>query len=470
VQPQYEMRPWRIGLFGDHVGYSRALAGSVAPMKLVVAGINHRKVSVQLREKVAFRSEDVPAALSEVQARGAKGALILSTCNRVEVAAALEDEVPSEMLFDFILWNRHGLTMEALRPHFYLLEEREAIRHLFRVAASLDSMIVGEPQILGQLKRAYVQARDQGAMGGALDAVLTRAFTVGKRIRSDTAIGQSAVSVGHVAVELAREVFDTLQKKCVLIIGAGKMSEVAARHLLRGGAAEILIANRTQARAEQIASAFGGQVVPYDLLPQRLAQADIVIASSADPEFVLTPDVVRPAIEQRRHQPMCFIDIGVPRNIDPNVSKFEHVFLYDIDDLQRLAERNLRMRREVAEQAENIVAEEAARFEARVKERDVAPTIVSLQDQFETIRSEVLARYRPKLGSLTHDQEEALEALTRAMVNKIAHGPISEIRRHAGARNGQRENHERELISTVRRIFRLDNGVGRCQSLIPGSV
>jgi glutamyl-tRNA reductase len=181
-------------------------------MKLVVAGINHLKAPVQLREKVAFRSEDVPAALAEMQARGAKEAFIISTCNRVEVAAVLEDEVPSELLFEFILWNRHGLTVEALRPHFYLFQEREAIRHFFRVAASLDSMIVGEPQILGQLKRAYAQARGQGAMGGALDAVLTRAFTVGKRIRSDTSIGQSGVSVGYVAVHWHVRYFTRLKK------------------------------------------------------------------------------------------------------------------------------------------------------------------------------------------------------------------------------------------------------------------
>ncbi len=424
-------------------------------MKLALAGINHRTAPVQVREKLAFRTDELPAALVGMQARGAKEAFILSTCNRVEMAAVLADGVPGEVLIQCILDNRDGLTVEDLRPHMYLLEASEAIRHLFRVAASLDSMIVGEPQILGQLKRAHAQARDHGAMGGVLDAVLTRACTVGKRIRSETDIGRSGISVGYAAVELAREIFDTLQKKRVLIIGAGKMSEAAARHLVRAGAGEILIANRTPARAEQIARVFCGEVVPYDLLPQRLGQVDIVIASSAVPGFVLTPDVVRRAIEERRNQPMFLIDIAVPRNIDPEINKIDHAFLYDIDDLQRMADRNLQMRREVAEEAESIVAEEVSRLEARLREREVVPMIVTLQDQLEQIRREVVERYRPKLGILTPDQEQALNALTHGIVNKIAHGPISEIRRHAGAKDGEPETRDRELISAVRRIFRL---------------
>ena len=427
----------------------------MAAMRLALAGINHRTAPIQVREKLAFREEEIPAALLRVLACGAREALILCTCNRVEVAAALLADVSPDILFEGIVGGRDGLTVEALKPYLYLHQEREAMRHLFRVASSLDSMIVGEPQILGQLKQAYVQARDQGTIGGLLDTVLTRAFSVAKRIRSETEIGHSAVSVSYAAVELAREIFGSLNKKRVLIIGAGKMSEGAARHLLGAGAAEMLIANRTPERAQEIARLFRGEVVPYDLLAQRLAEVDIVIASSAAPGYVLTKEIVRRAIDARKHQPMFLIDIAVPRNIDPEVNSVDHAFLYDIDDLQQVADRNLRARYEVAQQAESIVAEEVERLAARLRERDVTPTIVSLQEQLEAIRREVLARYRGKMGTLNGEQEQALEALTRGIVNKIAHGPISELRRHAGAEAGGEAAPESELVSAVRRIFRL---------------
>lgn len=424
-------------------------------MRLAVAGVNHRTAPLEVREQLAFRSEDIPAALAQMQARGAKEALILSTCNRVEVTAALDDGASAEFLFECLLNERGGVTLDFVRPHLYVFEGAEAIRHLFRVASSLDSMIVGEPQILGQLKEAYRQARDQGTLGAVLDAVLARAFTVAKRIRSETEIGKSAVSVSYAAVELAREIFGSLSKKRVLIIGAGKMSEGAARHLLRAGAEDIFIANRTRGRAEELAQLFCGEVILYDLFPARLAEMDIVITSSAAPGYILGSEMVRRAIESRKHQPMFLIDIAVPRNVDPAVNGVEHAFLYDIDDLQRLAERNLQARREVAHQAEGIVAEEVARLEAKLRERDVTPTIVSLQEQLEMIRTDVLTRYRSRLGALSADQEQALEALTRGIVNKIAHGPISEMRRQAAATDRGEESADAELITTVRRIFRL---------------
>lgn len=427
----------------------------MAAMKLALAGINHRTAPLHVREKLAFREDEIPAALLRMQAHGATEVLILSTCNRVEIAAALVEHVPADVLFEAIVGGRDGLPLEGLKPYFYLHQERDAIRHLFRVASSLDSMIVGEPQILGQLKQAYAQARAHGTVGGVLETVLTRAFSVAKRIRSETEIGQNAVSVSYAAVELAREIFGSLNKKRVLIIGAGKMSEGAARHLLGAGASEIFITNRTQERAEEVARLFRGEVIAYDLLAHNLADMDIVIASSAAPHYVLTKEVVRRAIEARKHQPMFLIDIAVPRNIDPDVNGVDHAFLYDIDDLQQVANRNLRARYEVAQQAENIVTEEVERLAARLRERDLAPTIVSLQEQLEAIRREVLERYRARMGVLTPEQKEALEAITRGIVNKIAHGPISELRRQAGAESVGQNAAESELATTVRRIFRL---------------
>jgi glutamyl-tRNA reductase len=424
-------------------------------MKLALAGINHRTAPVQLRERFALRTDEIASALVQMQANGAKEALILSTCNRVEVTATLADDVPVDRVIEGVMTARDGLTLESVRPHLYIYEEREAIRHLFRVASSLDSMIVGEPQILGQLKQAYSQARDLGTIGTVLDAVLTRAFSVAKRIRSETEIGQSAVSVSYAAIELAREIFGSLQRRRVLIIGAGKMSEGAARHLHRAGASEIFITNRTPERALQMAQVFQGEIVSYEHFPQKLADFDIVIASSGAPDYVLTPELVRRAIEARKNQPMFLIDIAVPRNIDPRVNGLEHAFLYDIDDLQRLADRNLQARREVAEQAESIVSHEVARLEARLRERDVTPTILSLQEQLEAIRKGEMERFRSRLGKLTIEQEQALEGLTRGIVNKIAHGPVSEMRRHAAEQQAGEAVREGELISAVRRIFRL---------------
>lgn len=425
-------------------------------MKLSLAGVNHKTAPVQLREKLAFRAEEIAPALLDLQSRGAREALIVSTCNRVEVTAALDEGVRFEPLLAGMLAHRLDLPFDEVRPHIYLYEERDAIRHLFRVASSLDSMIVGEPQILGQLKAAFAQAREQGAIGNLLDAVLQRAFNVAKRVRTETEIGSNAVSVSYAAVELAREIFGSLHNKRVLIVGAGKMSEGAARHLMRAGASEIFVTNRTLARAQELAVIFGGEAVAYENFPQRLADMDIVITSSSAPTYILTPEMMRRALDHRKRRPMFLIDIAVPRNIDPAIQKLEHAFVYDMDDLQRLAESNMNARREVAQQAEAIVAEEVARLESRLRQRDVVPAIVSLQSQLEAIRQDVLAKHRRKLGTLTLEQEEALEAITRGIVNKVAHGPISEIRRQAAAGRADGEtNEEAEFVSVVRRMFRL---------------
>jgi glutamyl-tRNA reductase len=422
-------------------------------MKLALAGINHRTAPVEVREQLAFRAEELPQALQQLQQEpGIAESLILSTCNRVEITATLQNQADTHKVLCGFLAASHHLTPEQISPHLYVFEEADAIRHLFRVASSLDSMVVGEPQILGQLKQAYSQARESGAIGSYLEAVLTRAFSVAKRVRTETEIGQSAVSISYAAVELAREIFGSLHRRRVMIIGAGKMSEAAARHLQRAGANEILIANRTQQRAHELAKLFDGTVIPYTSLFDRLPEVDIVITSSGAPHYILTPSNVRAALETRRNQPMFLIDIAVPRNIDPAVNEMEHAFLYDIDDLQRVVDRNLRGRHEMAEQAERIVSQELERLLTRLRSRDVAPTIVSLQEQLESIRREELLRHRRRLGKLTPEQEEAVEALTRGIINKIAHGPISEMRREAAEQAGAEAG---EVVSFVRRMFRL---------------
>jgi glutamyl-tRNA reductase len=320
---------------------------------------------------------------------------------------------------------------------------------LFRVASSLDSMIVGEPQILGQLKNAYALAKEHGSMNGFLDLVLTRAFNVAKRVRSETDIGESAVSVSYAAVELAREIFGSLTGKSVLVIGAGKMAESAARHLRRAGVSELIVTNRTRERAASMAEEFGGSVIDYEQFAAALPAIDIVLASSGAAHYILTSENMRTAMAKRRNRPMFLIDIAVPRNIDPAVNKLDGVFLYDIDDLGKVVDSNLRGRLQTAQEAEEIIREEVERMMQRLKTREVAPTIVSLQEQFESYRRGEIERQRGKLGPLTPQQEEAIEAITRGLVNKIAHGPISELRRQAADPAGA------HLMNVVRKLFRL---------------
>jgi glutamyl-tRNA reductase len=322
---------------------------------------------------------------------------------------------------------------------------------MFRVAASLDSMVVGEPQILGQLKTAYAVAKAHGTVNGSLDLLCTRAFNVAKRVRTETEIGESAVSVSYAAVELAKEIFGSLAGRTVLVVGAGKMAESAVRHLQRAGVSDLLVTNRTLERAEQIAREFSGRVIPYDQFVSRLPEVDIVVASSGAPHFILTRDQMRKVMGARRNRPMFLIDIAVPRNIEPAVNELEGAFLYDIDDLEKVVQASLGERRKRAELAEQIVAEEVERMVSRLRAREVAPTIVSLQVQLEQIRAAELERVRGKLGALTPQQEEALEALTRGLVNKIAHGPISELRRRAGHPDGL------HIIDALRKAFRLES-------------
>ena len=414
--------------------------------KITVAGINHRSAPVEVRELLAFRDDEVAVVLEVLRTdAGALEAMVLSTCNRVEVAVA-SDHRPD---LTGALAKLRGLDPAFLEPFVYRHEGTDALRHLFRVAASLDSMVVGEPQILGQLKNAYHLAKEHGSLHGTLDSVLTRAFNIAKRVRSETEIGQSAVSISYAAVELAREIFGSLKGKTVLIAGAGKMSELAARHLHRSGASNILVTNRTLEGAENMARLFEGKVVEYSKFHATLPEIDILIASSGAQQYILGPDEVKAAIGARRNRPMFLIDIAVPRNIDPKAGLLDNVFLYDIDDLQKVVERNLTLRQKEAEEAERIIEEEVERTIMILKTRVVAPTIAGLQEQLENIRSAEMERMRGKLGTLTSQQEDALEALTRGIINKIAHAHIVEIRKEAAKPGGG------PIVSAVRRVFRL---------------
>ena len=337
---------------------------------------------------------------------------------------------------------------ELLAPHIYEYRQENAVRHLFRVACSLDSMVIGEPQILGQVKSSYLAARSAGAIRGHLDKVLQRAFVVAKRVRSETQIGSSSVSIASVAVELARKIFGSLEGKKVLLVGAGKMSEQAARHLMAQGAGSVLVANRTHERAEQLAQRFGGRAIGFDDLYATADQADIIITSTGAARPVFRREHAQHFLQQRRGRPMFFIDIAVPRDVDPEVNKLDGIFLYDIDDLQSVAGSHLKERSREAELAEAMILAEVDKYQRRLHALNVAPEIVQFQRSAEQIRLGELRRVGSRLQGLSAEQQTAVEALTRSLVNKFLHRPVQAIKAAASDGNAAAVEAIREAFGT----------------------
>jgi glutamyl-tRNA reductase len=401
--------------------------------RLVLLGINHNTAPIDVRERLAIP----PARLADatrtlVHQPGISEGLILSTCNRVELLTYQEEGAVQPDLPRF-LHEYFSVTPASLQPHLYEFREREAVRHLFRVASSLDSMVVGEPQILGQVKESYTVAREVGAVQSHLEALLQRTFTVAKKVRSETQIGSSSVSIASVAVDLARKIFGSLQGKTVLLVGAGKMSELAARHLIQQGASSILVSNRTEARAQKIAAEFDGPgcattVVPFAALYEQADRADIVITSTGSPQKIFTRSHGQQFLQRRRNRPMFFIDIAVPRDVDPRMNEVEGCFVYDIDDLQQVASANLADRSREAEAAESIVSREVEKYQQRLQSRDSVPAILALQQSAEAIREAEFARSAKRLATLTPEQREAVEALTRSLTAKLLHPQLTALR------------------------------------------
>jgi glutamyl-tRNA reductase len=401
-------------------------------MNLVLLGINHNTAPIEVRERLAIpagRLADATRTL--LHQPGIREGLILSTCNRVEIVTLQDDAPNAETNKADLLRFLHeyfAVPPHDIQPHLYEFREREAVRHLFRVASSLDSMVVGEPQILGQVKESYTIAREVGAVSSQLDTLLQRAFTVAKKVRSETQIGSNSVSIASVAVDLARNIFGSLQGKTVLLVGAGKMSELAARHLIQQGAANILVANRTQARAEKIAAEFNGTVIPFDELYAQADRADIVITSTGAPQKLFGRSHGQHFLQRRRNRPMFFIDIAVPRDVDPGMNEVEGCFVYDIDDLQQVAATNLADRSREAAAAETIVSNEVEKYQQRLQSRDAVPAILALQQNAEAIREAELARSAKRLAALTPEQREAVEALTRSLTAKLLHPQLTALR------------------------------------------
>jgi glutamyl-tRNA reductase len=417
-------------------------------MRFQLIGVNHKSAPVEVRERLAIPESQLPEACRRLAEHPEiEEGMIISTCNRVEVIASTKNGTAADLRG--FLHQYFQLAPEELEKHLYEYRENDAVRHVFRVASSLDSMVVGEPQILGQVKEAYATARAVGSVRNQLDQLVTRAFAVAKRIRTETAVGSSSVSIASVAVELAKKIFGNLNGKSVYLIGAGKMSGLAARHLLAHGCTSIFVANRTFDRAVHLADKFQGQAVRFENLYETCDRADIVITSTGAPHAIFRREHGEQFLSRRKNRPMFFIDIAVPRDVDEAMNKLDGIFVYNIDDLQQAVASHVADRRKEAERAEAIVTLEVERFQQRLQTLDVVPTIVSLQDHLETIRQAEIDRVRGRLGTLSPDQEMAVEALTRGIINKIMHTPISTLKSAA------REPEATTVVELVRRMFNL---------------
>lgn len=418
---------------------------------IVVVGLSHHTAPIEVRERVAFQNGQLEGALrSLLDLPGVVEGVIVSTCNRVEVVGCGTDPAAVAAGLPAFLASQHGVDRELLGRHLYVHRDREAVRHLFRVAASLDSMVVGEPQILGQLKEQYAAAAAMGAAGRVLHRCFHKSFAVAKRVRTETGIAQKAVSVGSAAVDLARGIFDRLEDKSALLIGAGTMGELTARQLMGQGVGTLMVANRTYDRAMALARELGGMPVPFDRLPRYLKLADLVIGAAGGEGFLLTMPLLEEAMHARRHQPMFLIDLAVPRTFDPHLNALDGVYLYDVDDLEEVVAGNRDARVREAVKAESIVETEVEAFWKWFTSLEAVPTIVALREKVEAIRRAEVERHVALLGAIDDRQRETLDRMTTAIVNKILHAPMKLLRSH------QRDATESVYVEAVRHLFRLE--------------
>lgn len=418
---------------------------------IVLTGLNHKTASVAVREKIFAGCQEKKDLLSGLKSiSGVEEVLYLSTCNRVEIIASVaEDGLALKELSNFLATSG-GLTQAEAAGCFYEYCNEEAVRHLFRVASSLDSMVMGEAQILGQVKDAYREAMEKYSTGVVLNRLMHCSFRAAKRVRSETAIAINPVSVSHAAVELAKKIFGTLTGKKILLIGAGEMAELTGTQLIEKGAQSIIIANRSFAQAELLAEKFHGEAVPLDSLDKKLIEADIVISSTGSPNFIVTADMLRKIHHQRKNRLLFLIDIAVPRDIDPAASSLENVYLYNIDNLQDIVDENIHARKKEAVKAEAIVDEEVTRYVNWQKELQSVPTIVSLRNMAGEIVQAEMEKASGWMENLTKEDQEKVEILVNSIVNKVLHAPVTVLKEESS------EFSSRDIVEAVRRLFRLD--------------
>ena len=419
-------------------------------MRLFLIGMNHKTAPLEIRERLQLTCGEGDRPLTELmRMEGIREALCLATCNRVEVLARVADDGRALEDLKSFIFRRGNLDVMEMERCLYVYRDLDAVRHFFRVAASLDSLVMGEPQILGQMKAAYRAAVEGRATGILLNRLSHHAFRVAKRVRAETAIAGNAVSVSYAAVELAKKIFGSLKGKSILLIGAGEMSELAARHLLRQGVGRILVANRTHSRAEAMAEEFQGAAVAFERFPEVLPEVDIVIASTGAPGYIMTAEMVAAALRRRRNRLLFLIDIAVPRDIDPAAGEIDNVYLYNIDHLQDVVDANREGRRAEAQKAEAIVAEEALAFGQWFNTLDVVPTITALREKIEGIMKGELEKSESWLEALDGQERGRIELLAASIVNKILHDPITGLKEESWGRDAL------PYVAAIRRLFRL---------------
>ena len=420
-------------------------------MGIIVVGLSHKTAPVDVREKLSFPEAVVADALGKLTGyEGIREGLILSTCNRVEIYASAADTTAGVEQIKRFISDFHGLSRASLEQSLYIHTDEAAVRHTFRVASSLDSMVVGEPQILGQLKDSFETALQDKTTSTLMNKLLKKAISVAKRVRTETRIAESAVSISFAAVELARKIFGDLDGKTVMLLGAGEMAELAARHLMNNGVKTLLVANRTFERAVDLAKEFNGSAVRFEDFPTEMVMADILICSTGASRYVVKHDDVHRVVRERRHRPMFMIDISVPRNIDPDCGKVDNVYLYDIDDLQGVVDQNVQGRQKEAEKAEEIIRQEVETFRQWERGLDAVPTIVDLREKVEEIRKRELEKTLCQLNGIADGHKQAIDALTQSIVNKIMHAPMVVLKRESS------ETCTDDVCRVARKLFNLD--------------
>jgi len=421
-------------------------------MNIILIGMNHRTAPLEIREKLSLSCwNDVNPVKELLKIPHLKEAIYLSTCNRVDVLADAEDTALALDNLKSFVFHHGNLSREEMERCLYVYFDQDAVRHLFRVASSLDSLVMGEPQILGQVKEAYHRAVENKATGLILNKVLHHAFHVAKRVRTETSIAGNAVSVSYAAVELAKKIFGNLEGKTVLLVGAGEMSELAARHLINQGVKRFLIANRTYSRAQQMAEVFRGTAIEFEQLAEKVGEADIVITSTGATGYVITKEMVAKALRRRKNRLLFLIDIAVPRDVEPEAGEIDNVFLYNIDDLQEVVDENIKGRRQEAEKAEAIIEEEVVKCRAWMNSLAVVPTIVSLRGKVEHIIKREIEKSGSWMRNLSDEERNNVEILAASIVNKIIHDPIASLKEES------QENGAASYLVAVRRLFKLDS-------------
>ncbi len=419
-------------------------------LDIILIGINHKTAPVEVRECIAFSEDESKSALHSLLRKSfIKEALLFSTCNRVEILLVTDNKTRAAAETKRFIAEFNKIPLENFEDCLYIREGDDAVRHVFRVASSLDSMVVGEPQILGQVKEAYRTATEENTSGVILNRLLHRTFFVAKRIRTETGIGDHAVSISYAAVELARKIFGILNDKTVMLIGAGEMAELAVEHLIRNNAARVWVANRTFEKGVELAKQFNGQAIRFEEIPESLKTVDIIISSTGAPDYVIQRDQVKDVLRKRKNRPIFFIDIAVPRDIDPEINRLNNSYVYDIDDLKGVIDENIEDRRKEAIKAERIVDEAVIRFREWYENLNVVPTIVALRNKMESIAAAELKKTLLS-SKITERDAAAIHKMTASLINKMLHDPTQFLKR-----NGMREE-QSFYIDTVRKLFKLD--------------